>query len=186
MSSMFLFRRFVWISLNALFLYGIGVQAYCVSDWVKMNDHNICFQGSGDHFGSFRNYVRSGLVAAIKLEHVSGHIACATGQAYNSYWGCANHKGLAPNPFNAVVTDQHNQVIFPKTNQIGYAPSIWYRVPFADTTSSKEIVFTDFAQPFYFPKYKQMRIWYGEDLKGITESDNHGRVCVNVYAKFML
>jgi hypothetical protein len=31
-----------------------------------------------------------------------------------------------------------------------------------------------------------MRIWYGEDLKGSTEQDNHGRVCVNVYAKFMI
>ncbi|XP_031549065.1 uncharacterized protein LOC116286648 [Actinia tenebrosa] len=104
--------------LSSVVLLLEGIQNSCISDWIKMNHHDICFQGSGDRFGSFHNYVRSGLVAAIKLEHLSGHIACATGQAYNSYWGCTNHSDLVANPFNAVVTDQHNQVIFPKKNQI--------------------------------------------------------------------
>lgn len=62
---------------------------------------------------------------------------------------------------------------------------MWYWVPFASTASSKEIVFTDFANPFYFPMNKQMRIWYGEDLKDWTEGNNYGRVCVHVYAKFL-
>ncbi|XP_031573806.1 uncharacterized protein LOC116307672 [Actinia tenebrosa] len=172
--------------LSSVFLSLEGIQNSCISGWVKMNRRVVCFKTRGDHFGSFHNYVRSGLVAAIKLKHVSGNIACTFGSSHNSYWGCANIGSIFKvNAFNAVVTDELNQIIFPKKQYIG-GPRYWYRVPFADTASSKEITFTDFAQPFYFPKYKQMRIWYGEDLIGSSESDNHGRVCVNVYAKFML
>ena len=58
-------------------------------------------------------------------------------------------------------------------------------MPFVDVASSKELVFTDLANPFYFPKNKEMRIWYGEDLMGKGKDDNVGRACVNVYAKFM-
>lgn len=93
--------------------------ASCVSGWVKMNRHLVCFQGSGNRFGSFHNYARSGLVAAIKLEHVSGYISCAGGSVHNSHWGCANHPAVPKNPFNVVVTDQRDQVLFPKKNQFG-------------------------------------------------------------------
>ena len=62
---------------------------------------------------------------------------------------------------------------------------LWYWYPFVTDSNSKDIVFTDFARPFYLPQYEQLRIWYGEDLKNWHETDNQGRVCVNVYAKFV-
>ncbi|XP_031563590.1 uncharacterized protein LOC116299094 [Actinia tenebrosa] len=157
----------------------------CVSDWVKMSQHVVCFEAKGNSFGSFHNNVRSGLVVAIKLEHVYGHVSCA-GTSHNSHWGCGNLNGkYGINSLNVVVTDQLNRIIFPKEQYIGLPPRIWYGMPFMDTASSKELIFTDFAQPFYFPEGKQMRIWYGEDLKDSSESDNVGRACVNVYAKFI-
>jgi hypothetical protein len=85
-----------------------------------MNGQVVCFEGRGNRFGSIYNYVRSGLVAAIKLEHVSGHIRCSNIKAQDSNWGCAQHSGLKSNSLNAVVTDQHNRVIFPKKRFIRY------------------------------------------------------------------
>ena len=48
-----------------------------------------------------------------------------------------------------------------------------------------ELVFTDFAKPFYFQRGSELRIWYGEDLKNSDDADNQGRVCVDVYARFV-
>lgn len=93
----------------------------CFSDWVKMSEHVVCFEARGNSFGSFHNNVRSGLVVAVKLEHVYGHVRCSSDKRYNSHWGCANLDGIyKTNSLNVVITDQLNRVIFPKEQNVGY------------------------------------------------------------------
>lgn len=88
-----------------------------------MSEHVVCFEARGNSFGSFHNNVRSGLVVAIKLEHVYGHIRCISSKTHDSHWGCAN---VGKKSLNVVLTDQLNRVIFPKEHYIGYV-EIFYK-----------------------------------------------------------
>ena len=45
---------------------------------------------------------------------------------------------------------------------------------------SDELVFSNFDNPLYL--HTKLRVWFGEDLMNWTESDNQGRVCVDVFA----
>jgi hypothetical protein len=82
-----------------------------------------------------------------------------------------------------VITDQENNVIYPATKFFKNA-NLWYYLPGTDDLLADELVFVNYGTPFYFEQYRQLRVWYGEDLKNSGETDNQGRVCVDVYAKF--
>ncbi|XP_031568561.1 uncharacterized protein LOC116303206 [Actinia tenebrosa] len=156
------------------------------SDWVKINQHTVCFKGKGNHYGSFYNYVREGLITAIKLEYVSGTIRCLKEVQYDSRWGCNGYSLVKDYPFNVIVTDDNDNVLFPKKKYVKYPAALYYWMPFINPVDADELVFMDYRTPFYFPLEKELRIWYGEDLKNWSEVDNVGRVCVNVYAQFKL
>ncbi|XP_031568966.1 uncharacterized protein LOC116303545 [Actinia tenebrosa] len=155
-----------------------------ITEWKQLNVHEVCFEARHDRYGSLFNYIHAGLVGAIKLEYISGHVRCVSNIAYNSRWGCGHYSSFVKSPLNVVITDRNNHVIFPKKDYITNA-GLWYWHPFVSDSNTKDLVFSDFAQPFYLPQYEQIRIWYGEDLKNWSEHDNQGRVCVNVYAKFI-
>jgi len=80
---------------------------------MKLNRHEVCFQGNGNRYGHFVNYVRAGLVAGIKLEYLSGEIRCVGLVEYNSRWGCANYAPFAKMPLDVIVTDNNDQVLYP-------------------------------------------------------------------------
>lgn len=98
---------------GSILFYSSGVHSASLTSWIKMNRHLVCFEGRGNRFGSFHNYARSGLVAAIKLRHIYGHIRCASSSAHNSYWGCKQWYSLMHHPINIAITDQYNHVLFP-------------------------------------------------------------------------
>ncbi|XP_028516101.1 uncharacterized protein LOC110243266, partial [Exaiptasia diaphana] len=152
--------------------------------WKRLNLHPVCFEARGDRYGSLISYADYGLVVAVKLEYVSGEVRCVSNTAYNSRWGCGHYGSYINHPLNVVVTDRHNHVIFPKKEFIVNG-GLWYWQPFVSDSNSRDIVFADFSTPFYLPPFEQIRVWYGEDLKNWSEHDNQGRVCINVYAKFM-
>ncbi|XP_020896946.1 alpha-tectorin-like [Exaiptasia diaphana] len=155
------------------------------SEWVKMNFDEVCFGARNDAYGSFVNHVKGGRVAAIKLVYLRGFVRCANSAVHNSRWGCSGIKKLSHFPFNVIGTNQNNRVLFPKEEILVYS-TMWYNLPFADNQHSNELVFTgDYFNSFHFPLNDQMKIWYGEDLANHSERDNHGRVCVDVYVKFI-
>jgi len=55
-------------------------------------------------------------------------------------------------------------------------------MPVVDDKHSDELVFFNFDYPLYLHPYMELRVWFGEDLKNWSESDNQGRVCVDVFA----
>ena len=57
-------------------------------------------------------------------------------------------------------------------------------MPGVDDLHSRELVFSNFGVPFYLERYRDLRIWCGEDLKDSSDGDNQGRVCVDVYVKY--
>ena len=82
-----------------------------------------------------------------------------------------------------MITTSSNTVI---------APQSPFRNGYRGTTSflpgydaySPEIVLPRFA-PYSVSSGQELRLWYGEDLVGHTESDNGGWVCCNVYAPYI-
>ena len=82
---------------------------------------------------------------------------------------------------NVVVTDGSNNIIFPNEKYIKNG-GLWYYLPFTDALHSDELVFTNYENPVYLSKGAEVKIWFGEDLKNWHNSDNSGRVCVDVYA----
>ncbi|XP_031560790.1 uncharacterized protein LOC116296830 [Actinia tenebrosa] len=154
-----------------------------VGDWTKMSLMPVCFEGRNNRYGHFVNMGESKLVAAIKLVYKSGKIRCVSNVAYDSRWGCHHYSSFVNYPLNVVITDQEDNVIYPASKYFKTS-NLWYYLPGTDDLLSDELVFVNYGTPFYLEQYRQLRVWYGEDLKNSAEGDNQGRVCVDVYAKF--
>ena len=69
-------------------------------------------------------------------------------------------------------------------NFIFHFPGLWYRLPGEHSKLSSSVFLANVGYPFRLINGMMLKVWYGEDLKGYTEHDNRGRVCVDVYAWF--
>lgn len=124
----------------------------------------------------------------MKLVHISGYVGCHP--TARSYWGCASTSGdpvSKPIEIIMIITDVNDQVFYPSPRlvEIGInGHSGWYTLP-GYTSSSADLVFTDFGYPKFFKSGDKLKVWYGEDLYGYTEDDNHGSTCMDVYAYIM-
>ena len=83
-----------------------------------------------------------------------------------------------------IVTDAKNRIIYPSPRMVTVSSSGWYKLP-GYTSSSPKLILTDFGNPKYLRTNEKLRIWYGEDLKNYTESDNHGSAWIEIYAYFI-
>lgn len=106
------------------------------------------------------------------LVHNYGYVGCAAGR--QSHWGCG-----ASEDISIAITDNKNKLLFPSyVNRMG-----WYKIP-GYNSKSKMLKLENLRSPSAFEEGDEMRIWYGEDLRGYTEHDNHGEVCAKVYAGY--
>lgn len=120
-------------------------------------------------------------MTALKLVHREGEVRCTANAAYKSRWGCYHNPQYINYPLNVIVTDQNNNIIFPDEKYIKNG-GLWYYLPHVDALHSDDLVFTNYANPFYISKNSSMKIWFGEDLRNRQNSDSGGRVCVDVFA----
>lgn len=151
----------------------------------------MCFGATGNAFGSFT--VKSeGFVTAIKLVHASGSVTCdkntlaKTPGEFNSKWGCApSHPFLGKTSINTLVTTAADKVVFPKDHHFTHEHSdFWYHMEQFDSMSDV-LVFQRFNDPLYVAAGQELRLWYGEDLKDVSESDNGGQTCAQVFAMYV-
>lgn len=149
--------------------------------WQQINLGQVCFQAQGKRPGTFYYLGDGKLLAAMKLVWRSGTVRCVGNTAFNSHWGCYHHPSYIKHPLNVVITDGNDNIIFPDEKYIRN-DGLWYYLPFTDALHSDEIVFTNYENPVYLSKGAEVKIWFGEDLKNWNNSDNSGRVCVDVYA----
>jgi hypothetical protein len=151
----------------------------------------VCFGARGNQFGAF-NIKAEGFVAAIKLVHVSGSVTCdksscaKTPAEFNSKWGCATtHPYVGKTSLNTVVTTSNNKILFPKDHHFTHAHSnLWYSMEQFDSDSDL-LVFQRFDDPLYVAAGQELRLWFGEDLKDVSENDNGGQTCANVYGYYL-
>ena len=123
----------------------------------------------GDKFKSLKYPGPSGFVRAFRMFHTHKNIGCYKGARSN--WGCSFHHRT-----NMYVTDVFNIVMYPSPVLTKpYQSGGWYRLP-GYYTNSPQLGFSDVGTRFIYQN-QEIRIWYGEDLYGHTEKDNHGETC---------
>ena len=133
----------------------------------------VCYKANGKNYDVIR-FKKEGLLKGIKLEHISGYLACHISNPHaTSLWGCDT-------AVRTLITDANNRVVFPANIDNLLHPN----VPVYDGKTSHILVFTNFAYPSFLVKGQKLRIWYSEDLYDYTTHDNGGTHCVKVYAKF--
>ena len=141
--------------------------------WVKLNKSPVCFGAKGDDFGRF-SYHGNIFVRSFKLVHRSGKVSCLKTRADSySYWGCWHNPHLA-----AILTDQNNNILAPEASIV--QGNGRYNLP-GYSSSSSELVFEKSGKPHVIFANNELRLWYGEDLRGHTEEDNDGKTCADVY-----
>ena len=141
--------------------------------WVKLNESPVCFGAKGDDFGRF-SYHGNIFVRSFKLVHRSGKVSCLKTRANSySYWGCWRNPKLA-----AILTDQNNNILAPDASIV--QGNGRYNLP-GYSSSSSELVFEKSGKPHVIFANNELRLWYGEDLRGHTEEDNDGETCADVY-----
>ena len=144
----------------------------------------MCFAAKGEGFGRF--YVSGGRLAAIKLVHLYGYVSCHVHRpSYWSYWGCNDNLSRGVNNLvNVVITDSSNHILLPSIEFQVHSDIKWYRVP-GYKSLSPELVLPFFSSPKLVHSNQELRVWYGEDLANVSDLDNGGRVCADVYALFV-
>jgi len=159
-----------------------------VCDWPRNVDcflyqGKTCFGAKGNYYGSFKAS-QTGYLRGIKLIHKDGYVTCNYRKSsYKSLWGCNFEQ--VEKKLNTYVTTTANYggLIFPDYS----VPRDYFGNYDLEGFSQQKpyIMFT--ANPLYPVKvyrYQELRVWYGEDLLGRTEYDNHGKHCIEIYASY--
>ena len=129
-----------------------------------------------------------GRLAAVKLVHLYGYVSCHTaGPTFWSYWGCGDNPWNGLNTqVNVVITDSNNHILLPPSQFLNTKITSlkWYKVP-GYNSLSPELVLHFFTSPKWVHPNQELRVWYGENLVNLSEGDNGGTVCADVYALFV-
>ena len=130
----------------------------------------MCFGAKNNTFGRFQVQF-SGSINAVKLVHLDGKVSC--GEAW-SKWGCIPGRQR----LRVFITDASNTTILPKPEGGSY------KIP-GYSSSSSEIIITDIPNPLYLSSGQDLRLWFGNDLFDNNEDDNNGKVCTNVFVRYL-
>ena len=74
-------------------------------------------------------------------------------------------------------------MIMPESLFLNAHSGKWYELP-GYNSFSPEIILPRFS-PYSVSSGQELRLWFGEDLVGQTESDNGGQVCCDVYGLYL-
>ena len=142
--------------------------------WVKLNKSPVCFGARGNSFGKF-TYDRNIFVSSFMLVHRTGTVTCD--KRHYSYWGCVpDTKALAV--ILTVLAGQQEKILAPAAAKLNSGGSYGLE---GYTSSSSALVFCVPKKPHCIFANSELRLWYGEDFRGSTESDNGGKTCADVY-----
>ena len=165
--------RFTIAILTAIFMFPMNdASATTCARWVQLNKQPVCFGARDDQYGSFI-IDRPIFVISFKLLHRSGKVTCF--KTASSFWGCKpNRAGLS-----VLLTDDRNNILEPVASSV--SSKGWYTLP-GYTSSSSVLVFSPKKTPLCILRNQELRLWYGEDFRAFTESDNSGKTCADVFA----
>ena len=123
---------------------------------VRLKKSPVCFGARSNKYGRV-TYPRNIFVSSFLFVHRTGSVTCNKKQY--SYWGCfPNHHGLV-----VILTDHQIRIL------AGYTSSVF--CPRVLCSSEAPLSFAN----------TELRLWYGEDLRGFIENDKGGKTCADVY-----
>ena len=111
----------------------------------------------------------------LRSEHLRELVHARTPHG-NGYVYDVYDKGLSV--ILTVLEDHQEKILAPAASKID--PQGWYQLE-GYTSSSSILVFHVPKEPHYIYAASELRLWYGEDFKNFTDSDNGGRACADVY-----
>ena len=143
----------------------------------------MCFGARDNNYGSF-HVPYGGKIAAVKLIYLSGYVTCSGQISHWSFWGCGNHPSLK-NHVSLAITTSSNTLLMPPSQFFTFhgGDGRWAELP-GYNSLSPEIILPRFSS-YSVSSGQELRLWYGEDLEALTESDNAGLVCSNVYVLYV-
>lgn len=148
-----------------------------------MNFNPVCF-GSADGTSSKFTIKYDGTVSRIKLVHLSGSLFnCATNNPTSvlSRWGCY----IPPaNVITTVLTYPNGTVILPTQGMLvadmSWKTFLGYELPGVVSNNAPEISM-NFLHDLKVTVGQQYGIWHSQDYLDISEINNAGSVCIDVY-----
>ncbi|XP_031560831.1 uncharacterized protein LOC116296864 [Actinia tenebrosa] len=142
------------------------------TEWEKVNTNQVCFSAKGNQYGTF-NVPKTGEIKAFKLVYLSGRVAA---------YGAGNNWGTGGTRLDTIITNTVNQVLSPPQS-ILHATYYKYSLP-GVSASDPELILPEMNPPLAVTAGQTFRVWFGEDLKGASESDNSGTTCADVYVNY--
>ena len=141
--------------------------------WLKVNTKEVCFGARGNSYGAFF-MPKNGDISSFKLVHLRGRISCDADKNRFSKWGCEVGDHLW-----TYLTNADNKVVFRymSGNMFYRLSGIW--------SNSTELTFNSFTVPMRVSTGQEFRVWYSEDLKDVSEHDNEGETCMDIYALYV-
>ena len=135
----------------------------------------MCFGARDNSYGSITTQ-HNGEIISFRLVYLRGQgVSCSKAVASRySYWGCDKNEWLA-----TFLTDDNNAAVFPRNSEINR-----YQLP-GIRSDSTELTFNNLTVPLRVATGQEFRVWYVEDLKDNSESDNGGQTCMDVYALYV-
>ena len=157
--------------------------------WHKISGSSpVCFGTRDETYGPF-TIGKAGILGALKLVHVHGHLVCHQA-SQNSFWGCEVPLYYDKTLMTIITYANHRTLLLPRRNSTemgGYsicASGLTYKLHgFNDT--SKEIIFNTTSAPLAVSSQEEFWIWYGQDLADCSEMNNRGHSCVHVYGWYI-
>jgi len=84
---------------------------------------------------------------------------------------------------SVIITDDKNNTKLPGSDKFAVLSiHVWNSVGI--DAKSKELVFPTPATALSVVSGEQYRIWFGQDLDNLSDDDNDGQVCVDVYGLY--
>ncbi|XP_057315710.1 uncharacterized protein LOC130656799 [Hydractinia symbiolongicarpus] len=142
------------------------------ADGWKLQATNVCFGAKDDSYGKF-TLKHTGTITKLKLKHTGEVATLSCWLDRGSRWGCHYTEKQM---IHTVLTDKNNTIIIPNSN-----PLFFYLLP-GYHRNSPYLQFDNLNIPAR--SGDELRIWYLEDLRNVSDSNNGGRSCTDVYAMF--
>ena len=84
-----------------------------------------------------------------------------------------------------IITNTEGMVILPSAGELKahflYNKKQYYSINGTHHTSP-ELVYRDLPNPLSVSRDQELQIWYGQDWIDLSEENNNGKTCVDVYA----
>ena len=152
-----------------------------LENWQKINKDPVCLGARDNQYGAFL-ITKSGLLKTIKLVHKSGSLKCNADDPASN-WGCTHAQSHGNNVLlTTIITNSKKETVLPSAGDLNANYNHHSYHINGITHTSPELVFPDPPNKVLVSRSQEFQIWFGQDWIDLSEENNSGTTCVDVYA----